>query len=335
MKRALVTGAGGFIGSHVLAHLLAETDWHVIATDSFRHKGKTDRISQVLSEAPEGTRERLTVVTHDLTVPVSDQMAARIGPVDYVLALASESHVDRSIADPAPFFRNNTEIAVTTLEYARQARPQAVILMSTDEVYGPVVPGYAHPEWAPILPSSPYSASKAAQEAIAISYWRTYGVPVAIVNVMNVIGQMQDPEKYVPMLTARISRGETVTVHGVPGDIGSRHYLHARNLADALLFILRELPPATLATAPRPDRYNIASPDRVDNLELAQMVAGILGVPLDYRLEDYHSTRPGHDQHYGLDPAKFTALGWKPPLPFAESLEATVRWSVAHPEWLA
>ncbi len=333
-KRVLLTGAGGFIGAHTLRHLLKATSWDVVATDSFRHKGKTDRITCSLDGISDW-RERVTVITHDLAAPVSAQLAARIGRIDYVIAMASQSHVDRSIGDPAAFIRNNVDVALNTLEHARATQPQHVILISTDEVYGPVERGSAgHPEWAPVVPSNPYSASKAAQEAIAIAYWRTYGLPVTIVNCMNLIGEMQDPEKYLPSLIANITAGRTVTVHGRPGDIGTRHYLHARNLADALVHILTELPPPQFPAADRPARYNIASPDQVSNLELAQMTAAITGQPLRYQLEDFHSTRPGHDPHYGLDPARMTAAGWKPPVPFAESLERTVRWTLAHPEWM-
>ena len=124
-------------------------------------------------------------------------------------------------------------------------------------------------------------------------------------------------------------------MHGRPGDIGTRHYLHARNLADALLFILRDLPPAALyPDAAQPDRYNVAGPDRVSNLELAQMAARAAGGRLRFELTDFHSARPGHDPHYGLDGSKLAAAGWKPPVGFAESLERTVRWTLSHPEWL-
>lgn len=333
--RVLLTGAGGFIGAHALEHLLTVTDWDVVATDSFRHKGKTDRITGVLDAHPDW-RSRVTVVTHDLAAPFSAQMAARLGRIDYVIAMASQSHVDRSIEDPAAFIRNNTDVILSTLDYCRlQVTPSHVILISTDEVYGPVERGSGgHPEWAPVIPSNPYSASKAAQEAIAISYWRTYRLPVTIVNCMNLIGERQDREKYLPSLIANISAGRTVTVHGTPDNIGTRHYLHARNLADALVHILANLPAEHFPGSDRPARYNIASPDCVSNLELAELVAAVVGKRLKYKLEDFHSTRPGHDPHYGLDPAKMTAAGWKPPVPFAESLERTVRWTLAHPEWM-
>ena len=346
----ILTGAGGFAGHHCLEHILVNTDWNITATDSFRHKGKTDRIAEVLDGHPDW-QARVTVITHDLAAPFTAQTIQRLGPVDYMLAYASESHVDRSITDPVPFIRNNVDVALSTLELARQVQPRAVFWISTDEVYGPepVVDGapVPHAEWAPVLPSNPYASSKAAQEAIAIGYWRTYGLPVTIVNCMNILAQRQHVEKYLPTLISRISRGREVGIHGRPSDIGSRHYLHARNLADGILFLLREAPvgvfPAHLAAlegkiacrpADRPNRYNIVGPDRIDNLTLAQMVAGIIGEPLKYRLIDFHSARPGHDPHYGLDGSKMAALGWKPPVPFEESLAHTVKWTLAHPAWL-
>lgn len=333
MKRVFLSGAGGFIGHHVLEHLFTETDWDVVATDSFRHRGITDRLTQVLEPHPEW-RSRLKVITHDLSAPFSPMVTEGMGKIDYMIAMASESHVDRSIDDPVPFVRNNVAVMLTTLELARELQPQAVIIISSDEVYGPVRGETAHPEWSPIIPSNPYSASKAAQEAIACSYWRTYGVPVVIVNIMNMIGERQDGEKMLPILVRKISRGEEVMLHGTEGNIGSRHYLHARNLADALVFLLETRVPAMFPAALRPDRWNVAGLERVSNVELAERVASIIGKSLWFRLVDFHSARPGHDPHYGLDGTKLAAAGWKPPVPFAESLERTVKWSLLHPEWL-
>jgi dTDP-glucose 4,6-dehydratase len=332
-KRLFLTGAGGFCGHHFLEHVLTTTDWDVVATDSFRHRGTTDRIGQVLAGHPEW-KARVDVLTHDVSVPFSDQAILRIRSADYMIAMASESHVDRSISDPVPFVVNNVQVILSTLELARELRPDVLVVISTDEVYGPVAGNDTHPEWSPVLPSNPYAASKAAQEALAISYWRTYGVPLTIVNCMNMVAERQAPEKYVPSLIRSVSRGEEVTVHGTPGHIGTRHYLHARNLADGVLFLLNGAPPAQFPAAGRPDRYNIVGPDRIDNLTLAQMVAATVGKPLKYRLVDFHSARPGHDPHYGLDGTKMAALGWKPPVPFTESLERTVRWTLANPEWL-
>src|SRR5258707_15115592 len=330
----MVTGAGGFIGHHVLEHALVNPDWQILATDSFRHKGKADGIAEVLHGHPDWAA-RVTIITHDLAALFTPATLDRMGEVDYVIAMASESHVDRSIADPAPFIRNNVNVALSTLEAARMLRPRTVIMIGTDEVYGPVERGSGgHPEWAPILPSNPYAASKAAQESIAISYWRTYSVPVVLRKCMNYYAQRQDPEKFLPLLIKHISTGVTAPIHGRPGDIGSRHYIHARNIADALLFIFREMPPVKFPVADRPDRYNIPGAEPISNLDLAAAVARIIGKPLRYELIDFHSARPGHDPHYGLDMGKLTAAGWKPPVDFAESLEHTVRWTLAHEHWL-
>lgn len=355
MTKILITGAGGFAGHHFLEHILNETDWDVVATDSFRHKGKTDRISEVLNSHDLLTSsrpwfsERISVITHDLTVPFSDQAVSKLADVDYIVAYASESHVDRSISDPVPFTRNNVDVVLTTMELARKVKPRAVVWVSTDEVCGPVEADdlEGHSEWGPLLPSNPYAGSKAAQEVIATSYWRTYGVPLVIVRCMNMIGERQDAEKFVPMVTRKVLNGEEVVIHGSPGNIGTRHYLHSRNLADGILFLLDYAPamfPAHAneyadrfkycAESDRPDMYNVASSDRIDNLTLAQMIAETVGKPLRYRLEDFHTTRPGHDPHYGLNPARLRELGWDLPVPFAESLEKTVKWSIEHPEWL-
>ena len=159
-KTILVTGAGGFVGHHFLEHVLVTTDWDVIATDSFRHKGRTDRIAQVLAAGPEDFRKRTTVITHDLCAPFTAQQVREFQTIgiDYIAALASESHVDRSISDPVGFCRNNTEIAYTTLELARKLRPAALIWVSTDEVYGPVAADGSVPAGAGAKPKTEQSS---------------------------------------------------------------------------------------------------------------------------------------------------------------------------------
>lgn len=329
MSRCLITGAGGFVGHHCLRHLLARTDWDLVLTDSFRHHGKTDRIAAATESF---SRRRFTVLTHDLSAPFSEQAARAAGHVDYMVAMASESHVDRSLADPVPFVMNNVAVILHTLELARRLQPQAVVVFSTDEVYGPVAGGEARPEWSPAIPSNPYAASKAAQEAIAVSYWRSFGVPVVIVNAMNILGERQAAEKFLPKLIRAVSRGETVQVHGRPGDIGSRHYVHARNVADAIRFILQDTSAAGFPEASRPSRYNIPGQEHITNLEMAEHVAAVLGLPFRYELAD--SGRPGYDPHYGLAADKLAALGWSPYLRLREGIERVVRWTAAHPEWM-
>lgn len=339
--KVLLTGASGFVGSHVLRHLLIETDWEVICPVTFRHKGLPARMHQQL----QGTdTSRVQTVMLDLTAPVDRVTLAHMGTVDVIMNVASESHVDRSIADPGPFIRNNTDLMVNVLEAARYLRPRLFLHMSTDEVYGPAAPGYAHREWDPVIPSNPYSASKAAQEAIAVSYWRTYGVPVVITNTMNIIGEMQDPEKFLPKIIRNLRERTPVPVHvGSGGESGSRFYLHARNLADAWVWLARSY--EGIGNVPmypvydRPARFHIVGEREVANTELVYLVGRVMGLD-DEELEpliqpvSFHSSRPGHDLRYALDGSRLARLGWSAPVGFGEALERTVKWTLERPEWL-
>ena len=373
-KRILLTGAGGFVGHHTLEHILTTTDWDVVCTDSFRHAGKVDRISEVLASAPAHVNwrvdpdslertwwDRVTVVTQDLTVPFSDQTAEKIGHVDYIISMASESHVDRSISHPAEFISNNVSLVINLLEFHRRHVPDAIFLqVSTDEVYGPAPEGHNHAEWEPFLPSNPYSASKAAQESIAFSYWRTYGTPLILTSTMNIVGERQDTEKYLPMTISKIRSGETVHIHSSPEGVpGSRYYLHARNQADALLYLLkaysggldsdqqyqffgvadqlRKTEGEALVyenNMSRPPKYNIVGELELDNKQLAEMVASAMDLPLVYEKVDFHSSRPGHDLRYALDGSKMASIGWTHPVPLEESIRKTVKWTLENERWL-
>lgn len=332
--RVLLTGISGSIGCHVFAHIMHNTDWHVVGVASFRHKGWSDRITHMFIEHPDW-QKRLTMITHDIAAPFSPLTIKKIGQIDYVINLAAYSDVYDSIQNPVQTIRNNVDVAVNMLEYAREAKPKAFIQFSTDEVYGPTDGVEVYKEWAPIVPSNPYAASKACQEAIAISYWRTYGVPVVITNTMNNFGEMQQPSKFPVIVQKAVESGERLTIHGEEGNMGSRSYIHSRNVADALLFILQQpVYMHTPDTVDKPDRYNIAGDRQLSNLELAKLVADYVGKPLHYELESSQFTRPGHDKHYGLDDTKLKDMGWKSPVPFEQSLKNTVEWQKEHKEWL-
>lgn len=343
MHKALITGAAGSIGCHVVAHLLEKTDWDLVLIDSFRHMGLSERVTEVLRERLHAMADsglgRLTVHTHDLTAPVSPLLRARLGEVHYIINLASMSDVFDSIENPVSFVQNNVAIALNTLELARALpRPhlKAFLQVSTDEVYGPTDGTFLHKEWDPIVPSSPYSASKAAQEAIAISYWRSYGVPLILVNLMNNFGEMQSPKKFPVIVQRKVANYDIVTIHGTPETQGSRFYIHSRNTADAFLHLLRNSPPHLHVDGEmdKPDRFNIPGDKQVSNLDLAYLIADELDRPLASKFEDFAATRPGHDRHYGLDGSKLAALGWKSPRTFEDTMRATVRWQKDHPEWL-
>jgi len=328
-KSILISGGCGFISSHLVDHLLENTDWTITVLDGLTYAGDPAR----LYESAKFDRARVRILWHDLNAPIMDTLIRRIGGVDAVVNMASNSHIDKSIADPVPFVKNNVNIALHMLEYARAVSPDVFVQVGTDEEYGSIEPdGVPYKEWAPINPSNPYSASKAAMVAVAIAYWRTYGVPAIIVEPMNNFGERQDREKFIPKCVRTVLAGEEMVLHGTPDNIGSRYYLHARNTADAILFLLRR-PVSAYPKTDRPDRYNIVGDRRVDNLEMAQRIAKILDRPLRYRFDHSPRSRPGHDLHYGLDGAKLAALGWQPPVDFDTSLERTVKWMQSNQHW--
>lgn len=333
-KRVLLTGASGFFGSHLLRHLLMNTDWEIVCIVSWKHKGTPERLEGALKDQD---GDRVTIVRHDLEALFTEHTKKRIGNIDYILNIASNSHVDRSITNPAEFALGNFQSVLTMLELAREIKPKLFLQFSTDEVYGPAPKGINFKEGSPMRPSNPYSGSKAAQENMAFSYWRTFGVPVIITNTMNLIGQTQDTEKFPALCVRKIYNGDEVTIHGTPDDIGSRFYIHARNAADAVLYIINKLPPAhyveDLVLAP--SQYNIVGETELNNLELAQMTARLMGKELKYKFEDFHKTRPGHDRRYALSGEKLKNLGWKPPEGFEESWKRSIDWTLEHKnEWL-
>lgn len=334
-KVVLITGISGSIGCHFFAHFCHNTDWHVVGIASFRHKGQSDKISHMFIEHPEW-QERLTLVMHDLVGPLSNLTKKKIGHVDYIINLASLSDVFDSIEHPVDYIQNNVWSVLNMLEYARECKPEVFIQISTDETTGPTEEGQRHDEWDPVLPSNPYSASKACQEAISISYWRTYNVPIVITNTVNNFGELQQSNKFPVIIQKKVKNDETVTIHGKEGEIGTRFYIHSRNFADAVLFIIKNKKPYlhTPNAVDRPDRYNITSENNIDNLQFAKLIAKLMGKELRYTFQDSQFTRPGHDKAYGLSGKKLADLGWKTPVSFEESLQNVIEWQDANPEWL-
>ena len=224
------------------------------------------------------------------------------------------------------------------LEYARIAKPKVFLHFSTDEVYGPAPKdSKGHPEWDTILPSNPYSASKACQEALAIAWWRSYEVPLIITNTMNNFGETQAPSKFPAMIQKYIDTDKTIKVHSATnGEIGTRYYLHSRNTADALWYILRNVEPVIhkYGAIDRPTRFNIVGDKQISNLELVQIISKLMGKKSKTELAYFHSDNPGHDLHYGLDGTQLKKAGWKSPVSFEESMKKTIEWQQQNPQWI-
>lgn len=327
--KVVITGGNGFVGSHVIEHLFKNTDWEIVVFDKMSEVSiSTSRLLDIDDWAD--FKDRIRFYAIDLNLPIPKKIDEEIGEIDYILHIASESHVDRSISDPVPFVLNNVSAALHILEYARKHKELKMFVnFSTDEVYGPAPVGKDFKEFEYHYPTNPYAASKSAQEKIGISYSNTYGVPLINTHTMNIFGERQHPEKFIPLVIKKVLAGEEVTIHAnkEKTQAGSRFYLHARNLADALLHILN-------LGYKGYDEWNIAGLKEIDNLSLAQMISEYVGKPLRYKMVDFHSSRPGHDLRYAIDSSKLIASGYKFPKDLEESLKKTVEWYLERPDWL-
>ena len=328
MKTLLITGASGFIGHHFVQHILAVTDWRMLLLDKLSYSSKG---LQRLHEINALHNDRVKVFTWDLTSPISEGLQKELCDVNIIVHMAAETHVDRSIEDPVQCIGNNVMSTVHMLEYARKLENlEQVLYFSTDEVFGPAPHGILYKEWDRHNPTNPYSASKSAAENICISYHNTYNIPVKVCNVMNVFGERQYVEKFIPLCISKILKGETIEIHSYPGckEAGTRFYIHARNVASAVMFVIEK--------GEIGNKYNISGEQEVSNLEIAQNIARELGKPLEYTMVDFHSKRPGHDLRYGLDGKKLKDMGWTLPISFEESLSKMVQWTIknGNSHWL-
>ena len=337
MKRALVTGGAGFIAHHLISQILKGTDWEVVTLDRLDFSGNLNRLQDILTEFSPEDRSRVKVVFHDLKAAINPLIAADIGRVDYILHLAAGSHVDRSIEYPMEFVMDNVVATCNILDYARGLdHLERFVYFSTDEVFGPAPAGVNYEENDRYNSTNPYSATKAGGEELAVAYHNTYGVPVYITHTMNVFGQRQHPEKFIPMCIKRIRDGESITIHSDPTKTvpGSRHYIHAEDVADALLFLLNQdtIEENNWGGAKCP-KFNIVGARELNNLELAQMIALIQNKQLNYELVDFHSQRPGHDLRYALSGEKMKMMGWEPK-PIEERVSEVVQWTLDNPRWI-
>jgi dTDP-glucose 4,6-dehydratase len=335
MTRVLLTGVVGFVGSHMLEHILTTTDWEVVGLARMSTVGDLGRLADNPRFHLPEYKNRVKFVYHDLKFPVNESVSQRIGKVDFIIHLGSNSHVDRSITHPTEFFMDNVIGAVNLLEWARLTHPTTRFLnMGTDEVFGPAPHGYDYKEEDRYYPSNPYSASKAGQLMAGISYWVTYKLPVISTHMMNIFGERQNKEKLVPRAVERALSGEPMTIHckkaedGTVEYVGERHWLHARNACDAILFVLQKGNPG--------ERYNVVGDAELTNDDMVKKIHGIVkkyapntpDLKLDY--VDFHHARPGHDRRYALDGTKIREMGWVPKVDFEESLDRMVKWTLEH-----
>jgi dTDP-glucose 4,6-dehydratase len=303
--RILVTGGCGFIGSNFVRSLLEhQPEDEVVVLDKLTYAGRLENLEDILG--------RISFVKGDITDP---RNVAKTGPCDAIINFAAETHVDRSITDPGVFVRTDVLGTHVLLEHARKEEVE-----STDEVYGSRVTG-SFRETDPLEPSSPYSASKAGADHLALAYFRTYGLPVSITRSSNNYGPYQYPEKLIPVLILRALRGEPLPIYGSGEQV--RDWLFVDDNCAALRLVLGEGKPGQV--------YNIASGEERKNIEIARLVLSLLGKPES--LITHVADRPGHDFRYSVDTAKIRKLGWRPAHGFAEGMEKTVAWYLGNEAW--
>jgi dTDP-glucose 4,6-dehydratase len=338
-KTILITGGAGFIAHHVINKVMAETDWNIVSLDRLDYSGNLNRLNEVVMQYPETERKRVKIVHHDLKAELNPQIRSLCGKVDLIAHLAAGSHVDRSIDYPMEFILDNVVGTANILEFARQQdNLERFIYFSTDEIFGPAPEGIKYKENDRYNSTNPYSASKAGGEEMVVAYENTYKLPAIITHTMNVFGERQHPEKYIPMCIRRVKNGEMITVHSNPEKTkaGSRHYIHAADVADALMFLYNYKYITSMTNdygGAKCQKFNIVGAEELDNLELAKFIAEVQGKELVYEMVDFHSQRPGHDLRYALDGGKMENMGWVPS-PVRERLAHTIEWTLANDRWL-
>jgi dTDP-glucose 4,6-dehydratase len=312
-RRYLVTGGAGFIGSNFVRYLSeCEPESTVTSLDAF-HRGGVRATVDELNSLPGHTFVHGDIRDTNLV----DRLVA---DHDIVVHFAAESHVDRSIEDPSPFLSTNVMGTATLLDAARRHHVEKFVHVSTDEVYGSVCDGFAT-EDAPLDPSSPYAASKAASDLVAHSFAVTYGCPVVITRCTNNYGPYQFPEKLIPLFVTNLLDDKKVPLYG--DGANERDWLFVNDHCSALRLLIDHGQPGAI--------YNIGANAQLSNLEVARRILALLD--RDESWIESVADRPGHDFRYAVDSSTLRSLGWEPDGSFEVHLEATINWYRSRPDW--
>lgn len=320
--RVLVTGGMGFIGSNFIRLLLRERPgWEVCNLDLLTYAGNPENLADVAEAAERAGRYRF--LHGDIADPERVGEAFADGGFDAVINFAAESHVDRSIQSAAPFVRTNVVGTQVLLDAARAHRVGRFVHVSTDEVYGdlgPDDPPFC--ETTPIRPSSPYSASKAAADHLALAYHRTHGMDVVVTRCSNNYGPYQFPEKLIPLMIANALAGRELPVYGRGENV--RDWIHVDDHCRGVL--------AALERGGAGEVYNFGGASERRNIDVVRRIVESLGVPAE-RIR-FVTDRPGHDRRYAIDFAKAEReLGWAPSRSFEAGLAETIAWYLENRAW--
>jgi len=316
LHNILVAGGAGFIGSNFVRHMLAaHSDYRLVVYDKLTYAGNLDNLKDVANNP------RYTFVRGDICDAPQVEAAVRDHGIDTIVNFAAETHVDRSIMDPDAFIQTDVYGTYVLLEVARQFQLARYHQVSTDEVYGHVPGDHRSLESDPIAPRSPYAASKASGDLMAIAYHVTYGLPVTVSRGANNIGPYQYPEKVVPLFVTNALEDIALPVYGDGRQ--RRDYQYVLDHCEALDVVLQQ---GRLGEV-----YNIGTGEEMENLTMVHILLDELGKPRS--LIQHVTDRPGHDRRYCLNVDKIRSLGWQPRHNHEQAIRATVRWYVENGWW--
>ena len=315
--KIFVTGGAGFIGSNFINHVLGLSQgYSVVNYDKLTYAGNLANLESV------ALNPQYAFIKGDICDPAAVQAA--MDGCQTVVHFAAESHVDRSIYEPAPVIQTNVTGTFVLLQIARKLNIKKFVHVSTDEVYGDMAPGAFADEHSPLQPSSPYSASKAGSDLIVRSYVRTFDFPAVITRASNNYGPFQFPEKFLPLMITNALEGKPLPIYGDGKQ--ERDWLHVTDHCRGIL--------AVLERGRVGEVYNIGGLDVLENLTLARRLLKATGKT--EALLSYVKDRPGHDRRYALRCDKIEReLGWKPSIPLEDGLRQTIDWYRANTKWMA
>ena len=315
--RMFVTGGAGFIGSHFIRHVLSlQKGHHIVNYDKLTYAGNLANLEEVAGSP------QYSFVKGDVCDTAAVEAAMRGCQV--VVHFAAESHVDRSIYEPAPAIETNVKGTFVLLQVARTLQVERFVHVSTDEVYGDLAPGALADEDSPLLPNSPYAASKACADLLVRSYVRTYGFPAVMTRSSNNYGPYQFPEKFLPLMITNALEDKPLAIYGDGKQ--QRDWLHVEDNCRGIL--------AALEQGRTGQVYNFGGFDVEENLSIARRLLRWMGKPES--LLRHVQDRPGHDRRYALRSQKAQQeLGWKQAIPLDEGLRQTIEWYRSNASWLA
>ena len=314
MVNVLVTGGAGFIGSNFVRWAItAHPDWHVTTLDKLTYAGRLENLKD-LADHPRHTFVRGDIADAVVSAPLVEAS-------EIVVHFAAETHVDRSLQSAGDFIHTDVVGTFVLLEAARRAPGlRRFVQISTDEVYGSVPEG-ASRETDELRPRNPYSASKAAADRLAYSYWASYRVPVVVTRASNNYGPNQFPEKVIPLFITNLIDGIKVPLYG--DGLNVRDWLHVDDHCRAIDLVIEQGTDGEV--------YNIGGGNEVRNVDLTKQLIALVG--RDDSMIQPVADRPGHDRRYALDTSKLRAMGWTPEMPFEQGLGETVRWYRENEWW--